>query len=117
VTQLTITFTRRRILALGTSGPGVTMYDVSVTVTDTKPQLVVATHSTLGGSMFAVRWGHSRRARRLANQLLLPLNPKREAAAPIQCPPKAPAAPRLRFCAFGGEEPPQQGETLWPRLL
>jgi hypothetical protein len=44
---------------------------------------------------------HSRRARRLANHLLLRLNPKREAATPIQCPPKAPAAPRLRFCAFG----------------
>ena len=44
----------------------------------------------------------------LATHLLLRLNPKREAAAPILCPPKAPAAPRLRFCAFGGEEPPQE---------
>ena len=44
------------------------------------------------------------RAKNLATQLLSCLNPKQGAAAPIQCLPKAPAAPRLRFRAFGGEE-------------
>jgi hypothetical protein len=63
-----------------------------------------------------VSWERSLSAKYLATQLLLRLNPKREAAVPIQRPPKAPAAPRMRFCAFGGENPPQQGETLWLRL-
>ena len=52
-----------------------------------------------------MRWGRSF-SKSLAAQLLLRLNPKRRAAAPIHCPPKGSCGPRLRFCASGGEEPP-----------
>jgi hypothetical protein len=36
---------------------------------------------------------------------------------PGTAPPQTRLRPRLRFCAFGDEEPPQQGETLWLRFL
>jgi hypothetical protein len=39
-------------------------------------------------SIFAVNWERSLLAKHLATQLLLRLNPKREAAAPIEYPPK-----------------------------
>jgi len=59
------------------------------------------------------------RAKDLATQLLLRLNPKREAAASIHRAPSPNRAcgPALKVLCIGGEEPPQQGETLWLRLL
>ena len=56
----------------------------------------------------------------LAIQLLLGLNPKRGGRSPYPVrafPKNAHAAPRLRIYALGGKEPPQQGGTLWLRLL